>query len=46
MSSGGFFSESDDWTATPRFSDLGDAGDGGGYVIPRGPGERLRDCDW
>ena len=38
--SGGFLRESDDWMATPRFSDLGD---GGGYVIPRDcTGERLR----
>ena len=29
--------------ATPRFSDLGD---GGGYVIPRGPGDLLRDSHW
>ena len=41
--SGGFLRESDDWMATPRFSDLGD---GGGYVIPRDcTGERLRCCD-
>ena len=40
--SGGFLRESDDWMATPRFSDLGD---GGGYVIPRDcTGERLRCC--
>ena len=41
MSSGGFFRDSEDWMATPRFSDFGD---GGGYVMPRGPGDLLRDC--
>ena len=38
LRSGGFLRESDDWMAIPRISDLGD---GGGYEIPRGPGDLL-----